>query len=145
MFEQDENMGLSSSEILSQLESAEGVPEINAVSTSILSEEELLFGAVHDYGEQENNKPTFDDVDPEERINIIVANYESVIETLKLDFNKKMIDLQNKPDTMTTVTNNRDHRHMLNCLKAIEKRLINKQFDKALIDTQMSIEDFESE
>lgn len=144
MSDLDETMGLSSSTVLSQLESAEGLQEVNSTSTSILSEEELLFGKVHDYGVEEN-KQTFDDVDPEERINLIVSNYEQVIETLKQDFNKKLLDSQNKPDTMSTVTNNRDHRHMVNCLRAIEKRLINKQYDKALIDTQMSIEDFESE
>lgn len=142
----DESMGLSSNEVLSQLESAEGLQEVKSIPTNMLTEEQLLFGAVHEYSDSENNSKVEEiELTLDEKYDMMVISYENLIEGLKQDFTKKLVDLQNKPDTMSNVTNSRDHRHMLNCLRAIEKRLINKQYDKALIDTQLSIEDFESE
>lgn len=142
----DESMGLSSNEVLSQLESAEGLQEVKSIPTNMLTEEQLLFGAVQEYSDSENNSKVEEiELTLDEKYDMMVISYENLIEGLKQDFTKKLVDLQNKPDTMSNVTNSRDHRHMLNCLRAIEKRLINKQYDKALIDTQLSIEDFESE
>lgn len=141
--EHSETMGLSSNEVFSQLESAEGLTTIDAKSTSMMTEDELLFGNIHNYTE-DDKKPSIDDLDPEERINIIVSQYEQLITNLKSDYDKKILDLQNNGGKINK-TVDRDNRHMINCLKAIKKRLINKQYDKALIDTEMSIEDFESE
>lgn len=144
---QDESMGLSSNELLSQLESAEGIQEVKSIPTNALTEEQLLFGSVYEYsdGDENNSKSEEFELTLDEKYDIMVTSYENLIEGLKQDFSKKLVDLQSKPDTMSSVTNSRDHKHMLNCLRAIEKRLINKQYDKALIDTQLSIEDFESE
>lgn len=118
----------------------ESITELGTVLPT--SDDELLFGMAG-LNQDNDDDGKLIEVSTEQQLKDTVRHYETLIESLKDDFECRLSQVQNPPETKAqSKQESNDSKYLLKIMEMVIKRIENKQYDKALNDLYMTIEEF---
>ena len=118
----------------------ESITELGTVLPT--SDHDLLFGMA-ELNQDNDDDGKLIEVSTEQQLKDTVRHYETLIESLKDDFECRLSEVQNPPKTkVQSKQESNDSKYLLKIMEMVIKRIENKQYDKALNDLYMTIEEF---
>ena len=139
MGEEQSSMGLSTLDILSQLESSDGV--VSMGGQTVQSADELLFSKVS--GAYETLEPT-PDISLEDQLSQTHIFYADLIEQLKVTNDQKLLDIKKEQVNNTKLGGGqsvKDIKYLIKVMGMVIKRIDAEQFKRAISDLAQTIEE----